>query len=354
MLFFLLNSFPGEDAELKEIGNVLGLLGSDLGRKATLDIPKPNDSNDRSVERALHRLVVLGVLEDYTIDWGSKKYSPLLANCSPAQVTASLISYVRRSQPAQAEVLAARLEREGVDVRTLDEAILKCASELIRFVYDTVERSRRRSLREMWLAAKDGVADPNGKFRERILDYLSQGSVAPTLEKLVDEATVDFRLWVELLDEVWASHHAGDPEAGLELRGGTARLLASYPEHPGLLVARGVSELYVEDGDLEELAANLKAARHSGGDRYGITSDDYRLLANWLYDRAAAVGRSGAATSVAIGLGDVAQTPAYREGEKRDLGLDVLRIAQVLDMTRDQLELVATGLPHDDQHGGNE
>jgi ATP-dependent DNA helicase RecQ len=329
MLFFLFNSFPGEAAELVEIEKVLDLLGSDLGRKSSIDIPKPSDSNDRSVERALHRLVVLGVLEDYTIDWGAKKYAPKLSNCTSASVLESLLAFVRRSQPAQAEVMAKRLGNvEELDLR---EAILSCSKALISFVYETVAGSRRRSLREMWLAAKEGAADPNGKFRARILEYLSQGSVAPSLEKLVDDDKVSLGQWMELLDGIWAAAEAGDPEAASELRGGTARLLSSYPEHPGLLVARGVSEILVEDGDLEELIASLRAAIQSGRERYDVPGEDFEQLARWLYTKADASGRNGVRTAITLSVGDGFKIPPRRGDEPEEAGVDVIVIARELE-----------------------
>lgn len=342
MLFFLFNSFPGEAAELQEIERVLDLLGGDLGRKSTIDIPKPSDSNNRSVERALHRLVVLGVLEDYTIDWGAKKYSPKLRNCTSASVLESLLAFVRRSQPAQAEVIGKRLGK--VEELELREAVLVCSKALISFVYETVAGSRRRSLREMWLAAKEGVADPNGKFRARILEYLSQGSVAPSLEKLVDEDRVSLSQWTELLDGIWAAADAGDPEAASELRGGTARLLSSYPEHPGLLVARGVSEILVEDGDLEELIASLRAAIQSGRERYDVAGDDFDQLARWLFAKADACGRNGVRTAITLSVGEGFKVLPRANSAPEEPGVDVIVMAKELEQANKRASEISEAL----------
>ncbi len=328
MLYFLFVSFPGEASERTEIESVLDLLAGDLGKKASIDIPMPSGSNDRSVERALHRLVVLGVLTDYTVEWGAKKYTAKLSNCTSTAVVESLLSFVRRNQPAQADAMAGRLDiSDGLPLR---EAITTCAAALISFVYETVAGSRRRSLREMWLAAKEGVADPNGKFRERILEYLSQGSVAPLLEKLVDEDRVALGQWTDLLDSVWAAAQAGDSEAASELRGGAARLLSSYPEHPGLLIARGVSEMFIPDGDLEELVSSLRAARHSGEERYDISYEDFERLAGWLYEKAGLSGRTGARTAIALGLGETIEIPASID-DHTEAGIDVIVMSRGLE-----------------------
>ena len=88
----------------------------------------------------------------------------LFASAAQAQ---RYVEYVRRNQPG-------RVEREAVRAAPfaampLDDAILGVAGLLIDFVYDTIERSRRRSLREMWLAVRESNQDPNVEFRGRIL-----------------------------------------------------------------------------------------------------------------------------------------------------------------------------------------
>jgi ATP-dependent DNA helicase RecQ len=348
-LFFLLNAFAGEGAELKQIEGLLGEFGAVLGRADVVRIPMPQGS-DKSIERGLHRLVVLGVLKDYLVEWGARSYDADLAECTPRTVLEHLVAYVRRSQPARAEVI----ERELATVETLPlrEAVLRCAQTLIAFVYDTVERSRRRSLREMWLAAREARADPNGAFRRRILEYLQQGAIAPALERLVDADQVELAAWTEVLDDVWAQERAGDREAAPELRGATARLLASYPDHPGLLVARGASELYIENGELEELISSLRAARGSSA-KYGLVDADWEVLERWLVNRARDSARDGAITASLLGL---APLPIERAGLQpgdieRERGLAVLGVTAGLERTRTLLDDLLAELDHEPVEG---
>ncbi len=343
MLFFQLRSFIGEDAELTVIKDLLRNFEKSLGKAGTVFVAM--EGEDKEQERGLHRLVVLGVLRDYLVDWGGKKYQAELANCTARTVFESLIAYVRRSQPGQADQIEAELASiEGLPLPT---AIVQASARLVRFVYDTVERSRRRSLREMWLAAREGRDDPNGTFRQRILDYLTQGSVAPTLEMLVDQELVAFPPWIELLDGVWRSTTAGDHEAARELRGGTGRLLASYPDHPGLLVARGVSEALIPDGELEELVSNLRAARSSGASRYGITAEEFAHLEQWLVRRAREWKRHGALTGVVLGLASDDGIPLHyvtREDLENEAGLAVLSLSHELNLAAGAVAEIASTL----------
>jgi ATP-dependent DNA helicase RecQ len=272
-LFFHLGSFPGADAECANLESVLEEL-EPLGSRRSIDIPMGEDPEFRSRERAIHRLIVLGVAQDYLIDWGSRTLSVEVADIDRDAIVDQLVEYVRRNQPGRVEIVRARTTKIPRD--SLAGVVVECARELTSFIYDTIERSRRRSLREMWLAARESVDDPDVLFRRRILDYLSQGDVSPRLEALVDLERFDFRDWIDLLEAPETREEPG------ELRGNSARLLQSYPDHPGLLVARGASEVFDPNGNLEEFASNLSDALKLAKSQYGVTSAGIASFIAWL------------------------------------------------------------------------
>lgn len=280
-LYFLLNSFVGESKELGIIEELLDEFGGRVGTASAITVPMGKSDEQKLREKGLHRLVMLGVLRDYTVDWGGKSYEADLLGNSASQVAESLFSFVRRSQPGRVESIRNEIgNREGADLR---QTIVDCSRTLISFVYDTIERSRRRSLREMWLAAREGKSDPDGAFRERILDYLTQGAIAPKLEKLVDRSVVDLSEWRELLEDVVENAKVDQLEPAAELRGGSARLLTSSPDHPGLLLARSLSEMLLKDGELEEVRSGVESAIRSS-DRYEIERDSLQTFLRWMAD----------------------------------------------------------------------
>ena len=131
--------------------------------------------------------------------------------------------------------------KQSAVCRSLDssEAAEGCGRILIEFVYDTVERSRRRSLREMWLAAREsgtgrrtwpsvsGSSTTSRRGRPQS-DALAAGRRAAA------SSTPSGRTNCSKIVVAW-TRRAGS-------RGNTARLLGSYPDHPGMLLARGFSE----------------------------------------------------------------------------------------------------------------
>jgi hypothetical protein len=95
-----------------------------------------------------------------------------------------------------------------------EQAVVGCARLLISFVYDTVEWARRRSLREVWLAARESPDD--AALRRRVLDYLSEGDVAPLLERLAEERVFRFEDWASAMADLVR------PDEAQEWRGSAA------------------------------------------------------------------------------------------------------------------------------------
>jgi hypothetical protein len=60
--------------------------------------------------------------------------------------------------------------------------------------------------------------------------------------------------------------------------------LTSYPDHPGMLLARGFSELADDRGDLAELVSALEASLSSAAGRYGSSKEEIEELVEWLLD----------------------------------------------------------------------
>jgi ATP-dependent DNA helicase RecQ len=331
-LFFHLRSFAGTEDEAAVLDDLVEEIGQ-ISERRTVEIPmgEGNDEQDAR-ERALHRLVVLGVLRDYLVEWGSRKFVVELAGINADSVVDHLLAYVGRNQPGRVDAIA----RHAAPCRALDEveAVEGCARILIEFVYDTVERSRRRSLREMWLAARESGRDPNTEFRRRILDYLAEGDISPTLERLVDLQRFEYVDWQVELSEV-----VGRDDAR-ELRGNAARLLTSYPDHPGMLLARGFSELADDRGDLSEFVSALEASVGSATSRYGTSPEQIELLFGWLVEECRRRTRPAAETAAVATAMRAGVAPALVAGEldralaapaDSDAGLLVLALADRLD-----------------------
>ena len=175
-LYFHHGSFPAQSMEHMRLLRVFDALESGDRR---LSLEQNGGSTDAD-KRALHRLAVLGIVDDYCLE-GRGRTEAAEVRCSdrdPDDVVERLLSFVERSQPGRLRAIEDEVHEVIVPQATLRDAVEHCGRMLIDFVYDTIERSRRRSLQEMWLLAGDAV-DDGEVVRKRVLDYLTEGDIAP-------------------------------------------------------------------------------------------------------------------------------------------------------------------------------
>ena len=339
-MWFHLQNFQGLDQEHLVLNSVAQILNPREIMKR-VSVPFAQDKDAR--ERALHRLILLGVVADYTTEYGSKEFSVTVSGITEEDVVRSLLSFVERTQPGRAEALSQLINHKH---QSISEAIDTCGSALMQFVYDTIERSRRRSLREMWLAAKESAVKGPGadsELRARILEYLAEGDLMPGIEALVDLPEFDFERWARLFDTMISTNDAR------EWRAATARLLASYPAHPGLLAGRGLAELIDIDGNLQEYEFNLLQSVEEATKNYGVSSPQLVMFGEWLLGlvekrKPAALGATCLMLDYLGVQSDAMRRLANSERVEEDFALALLRISQELESANKVLAKTLNGL----------
>lgn len=121
--------------------------------------------DEQDTYKAVHRLTLLGVVADYTIDYGAKTLTLSLNRNAEGDgvYRDAFIRYLGRyTTQAKAEALAQRaLHRERGN--TVLEKIL---GELLDFTYGEIADKRQRATLEMALACEKGVAAPNEDLGE--------------------------------------------------------------------------------------------------------------------------------------------------------------------------------------------
>lgn len=101
----------------------------------------------------------------------------------------------------------------------------------------------------------------------------------PSVEALVEQAEFVVTPWFDAWGAIASAAEAA------EWRATAARLLASYPEHPGLLIGRGLAEVYLADGDLREFEFNIQAGITAAGEKYGVDRKNTGQILDWLVRR---------------------------------------------------------------------
>ena len=94
-LFFHVNNFRGITSELSDISYVVGILDHDLRGRTSRSISWA-DATGRSrveLERALHRLVVLAVIDDNVLDYGTREFTVTTSGASQEEIAAAFGIY---------------------------------------------------------------------------------------------------------------------------------------------------------------------------------------------------------------------------------------------------------------------
>ncbi len=297
-LYLHLSNFPGVKAETETLGEVVQeLFGHvplvsprpiSLAPKAMKfeaqmkpdDFKKAKDGEQRRREQALCRLARLGAVVDYRLDYNNQQFDVSLADGGDAlreDLLARLPELLTELEGIERPMPAGLLKP-----LSLTKVICGCGSQYIETLYRTMEASRRRSLREMYLAASETDGEV---FRQRILDYLNEGHILNQMEDLRRDQLTSvegFRLapWSEALDLMHDAVDATVLRNAREMQAATARLLESYPQHPGLLLCRGVAGVLTslvgratETRPADEID-DLRAALLSAQGQYGCDTGD--------------------------------------------------------------------------------
>ena len=266
VLWFHNRSFPSPDKDARTTEEVFSRLC------ANSTIPLGDQEKQRNAsKRALHRLAILGVVGDYCIEgWGSNETATVSVslNISPEQIADNLLGFVARSQPGRVEAFRERVSTFA----SAQSAVRECGRMLAEFVYDTIGRARRRSLYEMWELAGSGIQDGE-LVRQGILDYLTEGVPSAVVQRLAEMSKFSFADWAA----EWASIASVDDAR--QWRAAAARLLGSYPDHPGLLASRALAGVLLPDGSADDLEEGLRQSMDSALNRYQADPSDTEDLA---------------------------------------------------------------------------
>lgn len=292
VMFFHEKAFKGIERELADIAQVTDQLGNLTTARTCRIVAR---ASRQETEKAIHRLLVLGVVRDYTIDYAANEFTIHLSGASKEQIADTYARYVQGYNRGRVVTERAKLERHLT--ADFQRFVAVACRVLVEFIYDTIERGRRRALREMLSLCEDAVrGDTDRVVRERLLRYL-ETTYSREIEDIIGE-TGRYDKLLRLVDGKVESTDGEvlggirSPREAQEIRGQAARFLESYPDHPGLLTLRAVADVHCPDCSIPAVVDDLQAATRFAVARYGVDQQTVADLIAWalfkIYERQAA------------------------------------------------------------------
>lgn len=230
-LWLMFNSYRGRAEEKtltldfwnEKLASVIA--GMPAGATNTQDIPFGGGDQTRvNSERAIFRLMLLGVVQDYTINWQMRRFAVRVQRISPADVKEHLRRYLMqyKFQDFAHEAVG------DIPVDTVVNALQAAINVLIDFIYDEIVAKRKQALRTMGELCRNFKTDQ--EFREAILAYLQESEFSDQLREWVNRSfdAIGMTAIHDLLDQVTTL------EEVKRLVGTTRRMLDEDPQNIAL------------------------------------------------------------------------------------------------------------------------
>ncbi len=261
-MYFHKKSFNGVKKEM-EIRDLVFKQIEKFENNVTKEIVTKNEDDFRNFEKIIHRLVVLGIVDDYTVQHASKSYKVHFGELSKDRILEYYSKYIEGYSKKRLPSEIGKID-EIYDLEFYDFA-KKSVRILTEFVYETIEKSRRRGFYEIYSISKDALSsnDSDSIIRKRMLAYLKLSN-SEDMDQILEAEDLGFLLIQQMIDgyELDSGKIISgivSPKDANQLRGNVIRALESYPDHPGLLFLRGVIEVYCENANYNDVISNIKA-----------------------------------------------------------------------------------------------
>ncbi|MCY3709387.1 MAG: helicase-related protein, partial [Caldilineaceae bacterium] len=262
-LYFLLNSYKGRGKEIRSTFDLWqcwmrGELSNE-SRRVGIPFGLVKDKSER--EKYIYRLAILGIVEDYTVDWRGRKFEVTVSELSSEAVKKNLGDYLSRYK-FQAQV---NEHMKWIDAKEPAGVVQQAVRVLVNFIYEEVVAKRKEAIRNM--AELCWKYEDSDSFRREILNYLEESPFTKQLDSWRGRSFEDIGLTavrsvLASLVELKGGDHKGRLRA---LIGTIRRMLEADPSNLALrylsVIARSMSTWESDRSVIDETEAMLDALR---------------------------------------------------------------------------------------------
>ena len=296
LLYFHNQSFRGVEKEVSVVDAILDMLnnaGFEENKTITLfmaadDVESTErdakqakrNKNDQEKEwlQALVRLVVLGIVKDYTYDY-KRNFRITCGKLDKKYVSERYADYVSGNVEDKNRII--REKRLIQDIKATGIEFAKQAVlVLVNYVYDNIEQSRRRAIREMFDAVKQASEktgeEQNEYLKERIIQYFTyKGENRDALKSIESGESGGLFAALSLFDfsSEKESYSEDEQQQARDIYVLAGRVLESRPDHPGLLLAQALGRMVSGDINERVIVNNINASIRYAKERYLVDNE---------------------------------------------------------------------------------
>lgn len=197
--------------------------------------------------KAIYRLSIIGVIDDYTIDYKSDTISAHVSRKNKGHYTKQLKNYLL--QYNSIEKVEERLKR--LEFYKGSSEIQKCLGFLIKFIYEEIAEQRKEAIKAMEEACKIGLQeDGSRRFKEFIDLYMNSKYARPEyLPSDTDKGLKeDFEI-VKKYMELVRTDRGGEINNLKHLRGAATVLLVQRPDNYVFILLKAFTIFIIEKGN---------------------------------------------------------------------------------------------------------
>lgn len=215
--------------------------------------------------RAIYRLSVIGVIDDYKVDYNSKSILATARKKEDSEYLENVVAYIKRYvAPERAKrVQAEILQTKGNSV------IQKCCAYLTSFVYETIEKKRKEAIDVM----ENAIRSPN--FTEHVNHYFDS-KYTPVFREHSKKIQIDW-IW-EFLETDLSSQ-----DSLKHIRGACDRVLVEDPENSSLRFLRSFVNFADVQYNKEQAHRDLRVGWEYHKKNYNLKERDFMQVLSKFY-----------------------------------------------------------------------
>jgi ATP-dependent DNA helicase RecQ len=205
----------------------------------------------QDTEKALYRLSILGIIDEYDVDYRSSTYTIKGSKKTDSEIKGSIQNYLSKYYSEN----RINIELTKIDLLNQNGYLYKSIRYLIDFIYSEIGKKRKQAMYDMKYACQYRIETSNIEFKDYIYYYFNSKYARKGYEEdeinksLYDRVLTDGR---DDFDLVWEFINYMESQVNnfRHLRGACIRLLQLRPEFFSLHLLKAYAVLSIEQRNL--------------------------------------------------------------------------------------------------------